>query len=163
MSPTSTSGGYHFRCPTGGEHISRHVETRRGKKIFLQSKNFLLMRYKERMKGVKVMEGQQGFSTEQGGTILENLETTSNEINNLKNMCRNFRTLLDEGTYKLDAVLNIVNSIKTREEEIMVAGGDQTVLQQINEEQINNLLEMLKTPAFQKIARQVLTKLVMEQ
>jgi hypothetical protein len=47
MSPTSTSGGYHFRCPTGGEHISRLVETRRGKKIFLQSKNFLLMYYKE--------------------------------------------------------------------------------------------------------------------
>jgi hypothetical protein len=46
MSPTSTSGGYHFRCPTGGEHISRLVETRRGKKIFLQSENFLLMRYK---------------------------------------------------------------------------------------------------------------------
>ena len=48
MSPTSTSGGYHFRRLTGGEHISRLVETRRGKKIFLQSKNFLLMRYKGR-------------------------------------------------------------------------------------------------------------------
>jgi hypothetical protein len=46
MSPTSTSDRYHFRCPTGGEHISRLVETRRGKKTFLQSKNFLLMRYK---------------------------------------------------------------------------------------------------------------------
>jgi hypothetical protein len=34
-----------FRCPTGGEHISCLVETRRGKKIILQSKNFLLMRY----------------------------------------------------------------------------------------------------------------------
>jgi hypothetical protein len=45
MSATSTSGGYHFRCPTGGEHISRLVETRRGKKTFLPSKNFLLMRY----------------------------------------------------------------------------------------------------------------------
>jgi len=33
--------------PKGGEHISRLVETRRGKKIFLQSKNFLLMRYNE--------------------------------------------------------------------------------------------------------------------
>ena len=28
MSPTSTSGGYHFRRLTGGEHISRLVETR---------------------------------------------------------------------------------------------------------------------------------------
>ena len=46
MPPTSTSGGYHYRCPTGGEHIPHLVETRRGKKIFLQSKNFLLMRYK---------------------------------------------------------------------------------------------------------------------
>ena len=46
MSPISTSGGYHFCRLTGGEHISRLVETRRGKKIFLQSKNFLLMRYK---------------------------------------------------------------------------------------------------------------------
>jgi hypothetical protein len=46
MSATSTSGGYHFRRLTGGEHISCPVETCRGKKIFLQSKNFLLMRYK---------------------------------------------------------------------------------------------------------------------
>jgi hypothetical protein len=30
MSATSTSGGYHFRCPTGGEHISRRVETPKG-------------------------------------------------------------------------------------------------------------------------------------
>jgi hypothetical protein len=31
MSPISTSGGYHFRCPTGDEHISRllkHTEVR---------------------------------------------------------------------------------------------------------------------------------------
>jgi len=27
MSPTSTSGMYRFRYPTGGEHISRLVET----------------------------------------------------------------------------------------------------------------------------------------
>jgi hypothetical protein len=52
MFPTPTSGGYHFRCPTGGEHISRLVETRRGKKIFLQSKNFLLMRYKDCIEGL---------------------------------------------------------------------------------------------------------------
>lgn len=109
------------------------------------------------------MEGQQGFSAEQGSIILESLATTSNEINNLKNMCSNFRALLDEGTYKLDAVLNIINSIKAREQEIMVAGENKAALQQINEEQIENLLEMLKTPAFQKIARQLLTKLVMEK
>ncbi len=52
MSPTTTSGGYHFRSPTGGEHISRRVETRRGKKILLQSKNFLLMRYKAHQKNL---------------------------------------------------------------------------------------------------------------
>jgi hypothetical protein len=55
MYPTSTSGGYHFRRLTGGEHISRLVKTRRGKKIFLQSKNFLLMRYKKEMKYLLVL------------------------------------------------------------------------------------------------------------
>ena len=44
MSPTSKVAGASL-VPKGGEHISRLVETRRGKKIFLQSKNFLLMRY----------------------------------------------------------------------------------------------------------------------
>jgi hypothetical protein len=43
MSPTSTSGGYHFRCPTGGEHISRLVETRKRaevRKFFYNRKIF---------------------------------------------------------------------------------------------------------------------------
>jgi len=44
MSLTSKVAGTSL-VPKGGEHISRLVETHRGKKIFLQSKNFLLMRY----------------------------------------------------------------------------------------------------------------------
>jgi hypothetical protein len=46
-------GGYSFRYPTGGEHVSRLVETRSGKKVFLKSKNFLLMHYKQ-SKGFKL-------------------------------------------------------------------------------------------------------------
>jgi hypothetical protein len=45
MSLTSIGGGYRVIYLPGGEHISRLVETRKGKKIFLQPKNFLLMRY----------------------------------------------------------------------------------------------------------------------
>jgi len=44
MSPTSKVAGTSL-VPKGGEHISRLVEAHSGKKIFLQSKNFLLMRY----------------------------------------------------------------------------------------------------------------------
>jgi hypothetical protein len=63
MSPTSTCGGYRFRCPTGGEHISRRVETRRGKKTFLQPKNFLLMRYKKPVIKIKQhYQNEPGFS-----------------------------------------------------------------------------------------------------
>jgi len=46
MSHTSKVAGAAL-VPKGGEDISHLVETRRGKKIFLQSKNFLLMRYNE--------------------------------------------------------------------------------------------------------------------
>ena len=66
--------------------------------------------------------------------------------------------LLDEGTTKLDSVLKIIAGVKTKEQEIMAAGGEHAILQEINEEQINNLLEMLKTPAFQKLARQLLMR-----
>ncbi|MGI6588651.1 MAG: hypothetical protein ACOX2N_07790 [Peptococcia bacterium] len=103
-------------------------------------------------------EGQQDFMVKQGTFILENLELISQEINNVHSMCARLRILLDEGTSKLDSVLNIVKGVKTKEEEIMTAGGEQAVLQQLNEEQIDNLLEMLKTPTFQKLARQLLTR-----
>ena len=94
----------------------------------------------------------------EGATLLENINVMSNEINNIKNTCSYFRTLLDEGTYKLDSALNIISNIKTKEAEIVNSGGDEVVLQQMSEEQIDNLLEMLKSPAFQKIARQLLVK-----
>jgi hypothetical protein len=50
MSPTSIGVGYRLIYSTGSEHISRLVETRKGKKIFLQPKNFLLMRYNNKKK-----------------------------------------------------------------------------------------------------------------
>ena len=46
MYPTSIGEGYRLICLLGSEHISCLVETRKGKKIFLQPKNFLLMRYR---------------------------------------------------------------------------------------------------------------------
>jgi organic radical activating enzyme len=98
------------------------------------------------------MAGQQEFS------ILEDLESLSKEIEFVHNSCNYLRRLLDEGTYKLDSILNIVNSVKTKEQEILTSGGDPVVLQQMNQEQIDNLLEMLKTPSFQKLARQLLSQ-----
>jgi organic radical activating enzyme len=68
--------------------------------------------------------------------------------------------MIDEGTYKLDAILNIVNNLKTREQNIIATGASPAVIQQLNAEQVDSLLEMLKSPAFQNIARQVLLKWV---
>jgi len=107
------------------------------------------------------MAGQQSFKAEQEvASILENLDSISNEIKHVHHTCSNLRKILDEGTYKLDSIIKIINNVKTKEEEIKTSGGDPAVLQQINEEQIDNLLEMLKTPAFQKIARQLLSQYV---
>ena len=103
-------------------------------------------------------KGQQGVSSEQGTVVLENLESMSNEIGHFKSTCSYFRTLLDEGSYKLDSALKVIDNIKIKEQEIMVSGGEPAVLQQLNEEQIDNLLEMLKSPAFQKLIRQLLLR-----
>ncbi len=46
MLTTSISGGYSIIYLLGGWYISRLIEMRNGKKIFLQPKDFLLMRYK---------------------------------------------------------------------------------------------------------------------
>jgi len=104
------------------------------------------------------MAGQQGGASQQEFSILEDLESLSKEIEFVHKGCNNLRGLLDEGTYKLDAILNIINSVKTKEQEIITSRGDPAVLQQMNEEQIDNLLEMLKTPSFQKLARQLLSQ-----
>ena len=91
--------------------------------------------------------------------VLDQLATVSTDVNRLKDKCIRVRQLLDEGTYKIDSLINIVNGLKTTEESVATAGGDQAVLQQMTEEQINSFLEMLKTPAFQNLARQLLIKL----
>lgn len=102
------------------------------------------------------MIGQQAFTTEQ--VFVEDLEVISKEIEYVYDTCGRLRRLLDEGTYKLDSILTIINNVKTKEQEIVASGGDPVILQQMNEEQIDNLLEMFKTPTFQKLARQLLTQ-----
>jgi len=102
------------------------------------------------------MVGQQRFAKRPEFSIVEDLESLSQEIEFVHNSCNYLRRLLDEGTYKLDSILNLINSVKTKEQEIMTSGGDPAIFQQMNEGQIDNILEMLKTPSFQKLARQLL-------
>lgn len=92
-----------------------------------------------------------------GASVLEEIVNISGEVNSMKSRCQKVRTLLDEGTYKLEAVLNIVNNMKSREESIMTASESQESVQQITEEQVESMLEMLKSPAFQSLAKQVIT------
>ena len=68
------------------------------------------------------MAGRQGFAVQQEFSILEDLEMLSKEIQFVYNSCNHLRRLLDEGTYKLDSILNIVNSVKTKEQEILTSG-----------------------------------------
>lgn len=90
--------------------------------------------------------------------ILESITTMSGEVIQARELCQKLQKLMDEGAYKLDAVRNIINSMKTREQNILNTGGEQAVIQQMNEEQINSFLEMLKSPTFQSLARQLLVK-----
>lgn len=91
---------------------------------------------------------------------VQEIELMSSEVNNLKEKCTYFRTLLDEGSYKLDSVLKIIDNIRAKEVEIQDAGGNEAVVQQMNQEQVDNFLEMLKSPAFQNVARQLLVKII---
>jgi seryl-tRNA synthetase len=91
---------------------------------------------------------------------VEEIDLMSAEVNRLKEKCTYFRTLLDEGAYKLDSVIKIIDNVRAQEVEIRNAGADEAVLQHMDQEQIDQFLEMLKSPAFQNIARQLLVKLV---
>jgi seryl-tRNA synthetase len=91
---------------------------------------------------------------------VEEIDLMSAEVNRLKEKCTYFRTLLDEGAYKLDSVIKIIDNVRAQEVEIRNVGADEAVLQHMDQEQIDQFLEMLKSPAFQNIARQLLVKLV---
>jgi organic radical activating enzyme len=92
--------------------------------------------------------------------VMEEVSTLTNQLYQAKGFCSYLSNMIDEGTYKLDAILNIVNNLKTREQNIIATGASPAVIQQLNAEQVDSLLEMLKSPAFQNIARQVLLKWV---
>ncbi len=88
------------------------------------------------------------------------LQTMGEDIGRLRENCGRVRKLMDEGTYKIDSILKVLGNLKTMEKNIAESGDGQVVLQQLSEEQIDSLLEMLKTPAFQNIARQALMRIV---
>jgi precorrin-6B methylase 2 len=90
--------------------------------------------------------------------VLDSINVMSTKASEVREKCNTFRSLLDEGSYKIDAILNIVDKLKTQEMDIVQAGGDATVKQQITEEQIDSFLEMLKTPTFQHLIKQMLHK-----
>lgn len=92
--------------------------------------------------------------------ILSNINSISSNLHVLREKCLSMRKLMDEGTYKLDSAVKIINNLKVQESNIMSAAGDPAAVKQLSEEQIDDLLEMLKTPAFQSLARQVLYKWV---
>ena len=90
--------------------------------------------------------------------ILDSINTVSNDVLSFREKCLNLRHLMDEGSYKLDATLNIINNLKNQEKNIVSSVGDPVAIKQMSEEQIDGLLEMLKTPAFQSIAKQAMVK-----
>ncbi len=90
--------------------------------------------------------------------VMAEVLALTSELSQVKDVSNYLSNLIDEGIYKLDALLNIVSSLKVREQNILSTGGSAAAIQQLNEEQIDSLLEMLKSPAFQNIARQVLLK-----
>lgn len=92
--------------------------------------------------------------------VLENITGLSNGADKLKQQCASIHSLLNEGTYKIEAVLNIIDNLKTKEKTLLNSEGDETVVQQITEEQIDSFLEILRTPAFQSLIKQFLTKWV---
>lgn len=97
---------------------------------------------------------------ENNGTskIMEEVTTLTSQLNQARDLCGYLSNIINEGTYKLDAVLNIVSNLKTREQNIIATGASPNVIKQLNAEQVDSLLEMLKSPAFQNIARQFLLK-----
>lgn len=91
---------------------------------------------------------------------VQEIDLMSSEVNSLKEKCIFLRTLLDEGSYKLDSVLKIIGNVREKEVEIQNSGGDEAFVQRMSQEQVDDFLEMLKSPAFQKVARQLLVKFI---
>lgn len=90
--------------------------------------------------------------------VMEDIFSMTTEIKTMKEKCENLRKLMDEGTYKLDAMLNVINNLKIRESNIAVSMHDEAAMKELTEDQIDSMLEMLKTPAFQSVARKLLLK-----
>lgn len=95
---------------------------------------------------------------ENSAHVMEDISSMSSDINKMKEKCENLRKLMDEGTYKLDALLNVINNLKKRESSMAASINDEAAMKQLSEEQVDSMLDMLKTPAFQSVARKLLVK-----
>ncbi len=95
--------------------------------------------------------------------VLAAVNNLSTEVLNIREKCLSIRHLLDEATYKMEASLNVINGLKKQEENILKSAGNPVAVKQLTEEQIDGFLEMLKTPAFQNLVKQVLTKWVVQE
>lgn len=95
--------------------------------------------------------------------IMEQLNGLNNNLYNIRNKCEELRYKLDSAYNKLDSVSNLIQGMRNKEQEIVTAGGEEAVVNKMNEEQIDSILEMMKTPAFHNIARQVLLNLASKE
>ncbi len=90
--------------------------------------------------------------------ILAEINNLSMEISNLREKCLRIRQLMDEGTYKLNSTQNVLTKLKTKEQNIVNSAANQGTVRQMSEEQIDDMLEILKSPAFQNLAKQMMMK-----
>lgn len=92
--------------------------------------------------------------------VLDSIDTMSRQANKAKEELARLHSFFNDSSYKIDAILNVVNSLKTKEQHIAVSGEDPALIQQISEEQLDSFLEMLKTPTFQSLIKQFLHKYI---
>ena len=87
------------------------------------------------------------------GFMIDNLMIALNEI---EEECKKEQYGYYEVSRPENELVNIINNLKNQEKNIVSSVGDPVVIKQMSEEQIDGLLEMLKTPAFQSIAKQAM-------
>lgn len=90
--------------------------------------------------------------------MMAGIDSLNSEIVSLREKCLKVRHLMDEGTHKLNSSLNVLNKLKSQEQNIINSADNPVAVKQMSEEQIDGLLEMLKTPAFQNLLKQMMLK-----
>ena len=94
------------------------------------------------------------------GLVINSLSTAEAGLSNIRDKVDTAKVFIDDIIYKFESILQIIEVVRSNEERRAAGAQITMAAQKTNKDSIDEILELLQTPAMQSIIRQVLVGVI---